>query len=219
MPVTGMPRSEHGATARRPSASRPPLRRARPRARRRSGPSWVFRGLVFVGLLVLLVGVTAVGATGFVAVTSYTTLSRDLPDPKALATLSFEEPTIVYDRSGKVELGAVRAGEPAGGRLPRASRRSSSTRRRPRRTGRFWANDGYDLQAMIAAAIETLQGDGRGASTITQQLVRARLLPAEVVDPTADVYVRKAKEIIQSARLTAGLPGPDRASSRSSPPT
>jgi membrane peptidoglycan carboxypeptidase len=206
MPVTGVPRRELGAAARRPSASHPPLRRARPRARRRSAPSWVFRGVVLVTLLVLLVGVTAVGATGFVAFSSYATLSRDLPDPEALATLSFEEPTIVYDRSGKVELG----------RFERASRQVVGYRDLPplvldatttAEDRTFWANDGYDLQAMIAAAIETIQGDGRGASTITQQLVRARLLPAEVVDPTADVYVRKAKEIIQSARLTEAFPG------------
>ena len=71
----------------------------------------------------------------------------------------------------------------------------------------FWDNDGFDVQAMVAAAIETLQGDGRGASTITQQLVRARLLPADVVEPGADLYVRKAKEVIQSARLTQAFPG------------
>jgi membrane peptidoglycan carboxypeptidase len=206
MPVTGVQRREIGATARRPSASRPPLRRARPRTRRRSAPSWAFRGLILVGLLSMLIGVTAVGATSFVAVTSFATLSRDLPDPKALATLSFEQPTIVYDRSGKVELG----------RFERASRHVVGYREIPplvldttttAEDRTFWANDGYDLQAMIAATIETLQGDGRGASTITQQLVRARLLPAEVVDPTADVYVRKAKEIIQSARLTQTFPG------------
>src|SRR5262245_50726153 len=89
----------------RPSASHPPFRRVRPRAHRQPGPSWLFRGLLTVGLLSLLVGVTAVGATSFVAVTSYATLSRDLPDPKALATLTFEEPTLVYDRTGKVPLG------------------------------------------------------------------------------------------------------------------
>lgn len=166
----------------------------------------MFRGVLIVGLLALLAGMTAVGATGFVAVTSYTTLSRDLPDPKALATLTFEEPTVVYDRTGKVELG----------RFERASRQVVDYRQIPplvldvtttAEDRTFWANDGYDLQAMIAATIETLQGDGRGASTITQQLVRARLLPADVVDPAADVYIRKAKEIIQSARLTQAFPG------------
>ena len=60
---------------------------------------------------------------------------------------------------------------------------------------------------MVAAAVETAQGDGRGASTITQQLVRARLLPEDVVAPGADVYLRKAKEVIQSARVTEAFPG------------
>ena len=71
---------------------------------------------------------------------------------------------------------------------------------------------------MVAAAIETAQGDGRGASTITQQLVRARLLPADVVEPGGDLYLRKAKEVIQSARLTRRSRARP-ASSRSSPPT
>ncbi len=53
----------------------------------------------------------------------------------------------------------------------------------------------------------SLRGDSRGASTITQQLVRERLLdPALVQDPhrTAE---RKLKEIIQSIRLTEAYPG------------
>ena len=49
--------------------------------------------------------------------------------------------------------------------------------------------------------------DRGGASTITQQLVRARLLPKELLAPGADLYERKAKEIIQSAKLTAAFPG------------
>ena len=206
MPSVGASRSTGGVRPHRSSASHPPLRRARPRARRRSGPSLVIRGLVLLGMLLVLIAVTAVGATGFVAMSSIATLSQDLPDPEALSTLSFDEPTLVYDRTGKVQLG----------RFERAARHVVDYRQIPAlvldatttaedRT--FWANDGYDVQAMVAAAIETLQGDGRGASTITQQLVRARLLPADVIDPGADLFVRKAKEIIQSARLTQAFPG------------
>ena len=206
MPSVGASRSTGGVRPHRSSASHPPLRRARPRARRRSGPSLVIRGLVLLGMLLVLIAVTAVGATGFVAMSSIATLSQDLPNPEALSTLSFDEPTLVYDRTGKVQLG----------RFERAARHVVDYRQIPAlvldatttaedRT--FWANDGYDVQAMVAAAIETLQGDGRGASTITQQLVRARLLPADVVDPGADLFVRKAKEIIQSARLTQAFPG------------
>ncbi|HEY3553219.1 MAG TPA: transglycosylase domain-containing protein, partial [Solirubrobacterales bacterium] len=43
------------------------------------------------------------------------------------------------------------------------------------------------------------------ASTITQQLVRARLLPEDVL--AGNQYIRKAKEVIQSARLTQEFPG------------
>ena len=53
-------------------------------------------------------------------------------------------------------------------------------------------------------------GDRGGASTITQQLVRARLLPTEVVaqDNTQEgLYTRKAMEIIQAFKLTQAFPG------------
>ncbi|HEY4190041.1 MAG TPA: transglycosylase domain-containing protein, partial [Candidatus Limnocylindrales bacterium] len=69
----------------------------------------------------------------------------------------------------------------------------------------FWENSGFDPAGFIAAAIDTIQGRDRGGSTITQQLVRARLLPSSAFD--GSVYERKAKEIIQSIRLTQAYPG------------
>jgi membrane peptidoglycan carboxypeptidase len=72
----------------------------------------------------------------------------------------------------------------------------------------FWQNSGYDAAAILAAAAESASGAGeRGASTITQQLVRARLLPTDATAAGADKYVRKAKEIIQSLRLSDEYPG------------
>src|SRR5262245_8477030 len=53
--------------------------------------------LVSLGL-VAIAGVIAVSATIGV-------LSTGLPDPSALQTLTFDQPTVVYDRTGKVELG------------------------------------------------------------------------------------------------------------------
>ena len=71
----------------------------------------------------------------------------------------------------------------------------------------FWENAGFDPVGIVAAALDSLRGDSRGASTITQQLVRARLLdPALVQDPHRTVE-RKLKEIIQSIRLTQAFPG------------
>jgi membrane peptidoglycan carboxypeptidase len=161
-------------------------------------------GILALVLAVLVSG--AVGTAGVVAVASITALSQDLPDPSALAELEFDQPTIVYDRTGKTELA----------RFQRTKRTVVDYREIPTlvldatttaedRT--FWENDGFDVAAMMAAAVETVQGDGRGASTITQQLVRARLLPEDVVAPGADLYLRKAKEVIQSARVTSAFPG------------
>ena len=44
----------------------------------------------------------------------------------------------------------------------------------------FWENAGFDPVAIASAGLSSIRGDSRGASTITQQLVRARLL-----DPAA----------------------------------
>ena len=41
----------------------------------------------------------------------------------------------------------------------------------------FWSNPGFDLGGFVSATLDTLSGRPRGGSTITQQLVRARLLP------------------------------------------
>ena len=201
-------RSVVAARNRRRSLAVSPLVRhslnARPEPRSATTTMAAVLGTLLLVVVLLVTGVA--GAAGFVTVASISVLSEGLPDPSALATLQFDQPTIVYDRSGKTELA----------RFQRTKRTVvdyvdlpplvlDATTTAEDRT--FWENDGFDVTAMVAAAIETAQGDGRGASTITQQLVRARLLPADVVEPGGDVYVRKAKEVIQSARLTSAFPG------------
>ena len=47
-----------------------------------------------------------------------------------------------------------------------------------------------------------MRGNSRGASTITQQLVRARLLDADLLQDGDRTFERKLKEIIQSIRVT-----------------
>jgi membrane peptidoglycan carboxypeptidase len=150
----------------------------------------------------LLAGVTIIGVAAAVTV-----LSQDLPDPSNLAALTFDQPTIVYDRTGQIQLG----------RFQREQRRVVTYDEVPKlvvdatttaedRT--FWDNEGFDPAAILSAAADNATGvSGRGASTITQQLVRARLLPEDVVAPQANQYIRKAKEVIQSRRLTQAFPG------------
>ena len=177
--------------------------------RRRPSRAPIGRILLALGAALLL-GVTSLGGVAVVVGTGVvTSLSAGLPDPTALGNLEFSQPTIVYDRTGKVELA----------RFEREKRRVVAyddvpplildvTTVAEDRT--FWENDGFDPAAIAAAAFQNATGeenDGeRGASTITQQLVRARLLPTEVLDGQ-DRYLRKVLEVIQASRLTSEFPG------------
>lgn len=150
----------------------------------------------------LLAGAVVVGTVAAVSI-----LSTGLPDPTNLAALTFSQPTVVYDRTGQIQLG----------RFQQEQRRVVTYDEVPRlvidatttaedRT--FWANSGFDPAAILSALADNAAGtSARGASTITQQLVRARLLPEDVIAPGANRYVRKAKELIQAARLNDAYPG------------
>ena len=152
-------------------------------------------------------GTVAVGLAGIVSVSALGVLSADLPDPTDLAALSFAQPTIVYDRAHKVELGRFEDQQRrvvAFAEVPPVVLDATTTAED--RT--FWDNVGVDLPALAQAVAENASGASqRGASTITQQLVRARLLPIDVVAAGSDQYLRKAKEIIQALRLTDAYPG------------
>jgi penicillin-binding protein 1A len=157
-------------------------------------------GLGATGALVAVVAILVFNAL-------ISVLSVGLPDPARLETLTFAEPTTIYDRSGKVELGQFGVEDRrvvAFDAVPPLVLDATTTAED--RT--FWTNSGFDAAAIAAAAAEGANGTSeRGASTITQQLVRARLLPSAVTQPGADKYVRKAKEIIQSMRLSDEFPG------------
>src|ERR1035437_4155115 len=182
---------------------------ARRERRRRSGNSarrpkgGAVRGIAVILPMILLATFVVMGAVTFVgAVGVYTTYSRDLEDPKAkLEGLSFNQQTVLYDRTGTIVLAAF------GSEKRRVLGFSDipnvvldATTSAEDKT--FWTNAGFDPRAFVSAIGDALSGNPRGASTITQQLVRARLLP-----PTTSTVDRKIKEIIQSVRLTQEFPG------------
>ena len=161
-----------------------------------------------VGAIVvaLFVGSLVVAGAGFAfTVAAYNHYAAGLPDPaKALQNIEFDQQTIVYDRTGKIELARL-------GDLKRelvdfkdlpGEVLDSTTAIEDKD---FWSNAGFDPFAIISAGIDTVSGRPRGASTITQQLVRARLLPREAFE--GSTYERKIREIIQSIRLTEAFPG------------
>jgi peptidoglycan glycosyltransferase len=177
-------------------------RRARARTATR-GSGWQ---LPVVAIMTLSI-VGSVGFAGVLATATLGVMSDGLPDPTALDSLGFDQPTIVYDRAGKVELGRFedqRRRVLAFGSIPKTI--LDATTAAEDRT--FWENPGVDVPALVSAVAENASGASeRGASTITQQLVRARLLPADVVEAGADRYVRKVKEILQALRVNETYPG------------
>jgi hypothetical protein len=102
----------------------------------------------FLIALLILVG-SAVGLTA----ATIAILSQGLPDPTNLAGLTFSQPTIVYDRTGTIQLG----------RFQQEQRRVVTFNEVPHlvvdatttaedRT--FWTNQGFDPAAIMAAAAD-----------------------------------------------------------------
>jgi membrane peptidoglycan carboxypeptidase len=167
-----------------------------------------------VGQIVLVAGILAIAAlaaagavAALAAVGVVNAMAQGLPDPSSLQHLTFNQPTIIYDRTGTVELARFQQEDRqvvTFDAVPKLVLDSITTAE----DRSFWQNDGFDPAAIAAAVVQNATGSGpgdRGASTITQQLVRARLLPPTVTD--GDRYVRKILEIVQSARLTQAYPG------------
>ena len=153
-----------------------------------------------------LAGLGAIGAIAAVGV--YTTLASDknLPPPSALTTYVLPEETVILDRTGRRELarfGDARREVVTFDEIPPLV--LDATTAIEDKT--FWENAGFDPVAILAAGLDSLRGNSRGASTITQQLVRQRRLPEELVQDSGRTFERKLKEIIQSIRVTKRFEG------------
>ena len=133
-------------------------------------PLFLFSTLLFLGVLGL---VAAVGAYNF--------YSQGLADPQQVfSSLTFSQQSIIYDRTGTVELA----------RFGQQQRQVAEFKDIPPvvvdattsiEDHTFWTNAGFDPVGIVSAAVDTINGRERGASTITQQLVRNRLLSPEVL--------------------------------------
>ncbi|HEV8516341.1 MAG TPA: transglycosylase domain-containing protein [Candidatus Limnocylindrales bacterium] len=158
-------------------------------------PLFLFGALTFVALM------------GFVGtVGAYAYFARGLDDPRKLERIEFNEESIIYDRSGRYELasfGTERRQVVTFEEVPDVV--LDATTAVEDKT--FWSNTGFDPLGIGSAALDTIAGSSRGASTITQQLVRQRLLDEDLVKDPERRVERKVKEIIQSIRLTQAFPG------------
>src|SRR3954469_411938 len=166
-------------------------------------------GALAVALPMLLFASMAVVALfGLVAVVGVFALySQGLQPATDLEKIQFSSQSVIYDRTGTVQLATFGGGQ---GRVPVTYDQippiliDATTAIEDKS---FWTNEGVDPVGIVSAALDSVRGDSRGASTITQQLVRQRLLDADLVQDPGRVIERKVKEIIQSVRVTEAYPG------------
>ncbi len=161
----------------------------------------------------MVTGVTVASAAvitaGGAAAVTVATLDKGLPDVESFGDIDFNEETVMTTRDNKVELAkfweerreVIDFDEIPAIVLDATTATEDDT---------FWSNRGVDLEATINALVTEAAGGGSrgGGSTITQQLVRARLLPQDVIDNQGTkegLYARKAKEILQAYKLTKYL--------------
>ncbi len=155
-------------------------------------------------LFVFMAGLGIIGAVA--AVVGYNYLASDLDPASELTKYVLPEETILYDRTGTKELaryGDFKREVVAFEQIPPII--LDATTAIEDKT--FWENAGFDPLGIIAAGLDSIRGDSRGASTITQQLVRARLLDNGLIQDEDRTIERKLKEIIQSIRVTQAFDG------------
>lgn len=145
--------------------------------------SWVTIGALFAAL--------TVGAVFWM-------YSRDLPDTDQLA--QYTPPTIsrIYSREGRIidEFAEERRLFASAEDIPKLVKGAFISAE----DKNFYTHKGYDLRGMVAAALDAVRGSGlRGASTITQQVMKNFLLGGE---RSAE---RKIKELILASRIEGTL--------------
>jgi membrane peptidoglycan carboxypeptidase len=215
-PVPSVGGAGNGNHHRRSPAARLVIARSTSRGPASRRPASRGLSAIVAAILVVVIGVAtvvsaaAIAAGGAAAVT-IATLDQDLPDVRAFRDIDFSQPTRIYDRRGKVELARVwneRREVIDFDDVPALVLDATTATE----DDTFWENPGIDLEATVNALLSAATGGASrgGASTITQQLVRARLLPEEITsndDTTEGLYLRKAKELLQAFKLTQAFPG------------
>ena len=178
---------------------------ARPRPRRRVRPTTI--GYIAIIAFMFLAGVGAILA--FASVGAYVALTRRPREPREADRLRLPR------RDGHLRPDGQDRARP----LRRRQARGRHLRRDPQGPAR--RHDGGRGQDLLGERRlrpgrrsrprrwTRCAASSRGASTITQQLVRARLLDPELVQDPHRTAERKLKEIIQSIRVTQHFSGPE----------
>ncbi len=163
------------------------------------------RGCFTRGLIIALFGLVIVGLCGSsILVYQYYSIASTLPDVSDLKNRTSQfQTTRILDRNGQVlfELNDPTAGSrnyiPLSQISPNLVAATIATEDKD-----FYSNPGFDPVAITRALWTNYvtEGQGGGASTITQQLARALLLSPE--ERSQRTVARKTREIILAAEIT-----------------
>lgn len=162
--------------------------------KRKKKKNWFFK---VVGTLLLLgfLGII-LGIIGFFYIT------KDLPRPKDFADTEFSQSTKIFDRKGEILLSSVYGEEKRTyvslSKIPKLMQKAVIATE----DAKFYEHPGFDIKAIIRAIKIDLEtgAKSQGASTITQQLIRATFLTAE------KSVTRKVKEILLATELERKYP-------------
>ena len=151
-------------------------------------PTGIRPGAAFAAIVILGVGL----ASFLVSESAYLKYSSDLPDARSISSLTLPQDSLVYDSTGQLLLADVH--KP--GYKHYEQRLSDMGPWMPKATvaiedANFYNEPGVNPDAMVRAAWVDYHSHGavQGASTITQQLVKLRLVGPE---PTIDRKIREA---------------------------
>lgn len=197
---------EHASRPRGMTETRRVSPPSRPRAPRTNSIDWKRMGGCLMRLTVfgLFIAVIAAIIGGSALIYSYYSIARTLPSVDDLKNRASQfETTRILDRNGNplYEILDPTAGRRTYVTLDRISpaliAATIATEDKD-----FYTHPGFDPWAIIRALWENYrtEGQGGGASTITQQLARALLLSPE--ERAQRTYQRKAREIILAAEIT-----------------
>lgn len=152
-----------------------------------------FGGIFSMLTLGLAMGAVTLGAVFFV-------YGRDLPSYETLAQYAPKTISRIYSGEGQIidEFAAERRLFTPAEEIPELVKHAFVSAE----DQNFYTHPGFDIRGIAAAAVEAVQSRGqdiRGASTITQQVMKNFLLSA---DRTAE---RKIKEIILAVRIEQAM--------------
>lgn len=171
---------------------------------------WVGQGAAAIVLVVFFSLVSVVGAGAATVFGIYTFYAQQLPDASVIEQQQDEFETVrIYDRTGQhllyesVDPRPFRGDRtyiPLNEMSPAVVQAAVALEDR-----NFWDNPGVNMRGLFRAFVSNLQGgDVQGGSSITQQLIKNVIIPAE--ERTQQSYARKIKEVILAMEVTRQYP-------------